>query len=296
MFLLLNVCFLTSLNSNLATSLISPYFFNDVPHGHQFAVLCPNKQQFLIHRLNSCISVKMRNSFNYCEKKIQYKSLKSKALKLPVSNVDRNQIVEVQTAPLFHVRCAGSAEESPAHLWAGAGQKNCGELLPEAWSAVFKQLIRLIDDQPLHTEHRQRGQQFISFIFKIIYWAIFCLYETVHSGDRHEKQEVWHANISEQQLECYLLRSSAGGSCLRRKTSLFGVLTSISAQRNTGTVGLNSEERQIVVFFFCENMFRFLPYFLFDCGPYFLAAREALSMMCTRNPSPSDRRSSSLYV
>lgn len=31
---------------------------------------------------------------------------------------------------------------------------------------------------------------------------------------------------------------------------------------------------------FSENtIFYFLPYFLLDCGPYFLAARDALSMM-----------------
>lgn len=49
-------------------------------------------------------------------------------------------------------------------------------------------------------------------------------------------------------------------------------------------------------FIFHTNICFLLPYFLFDCGPYFLAAREALSMMWTLNPTPSDRRSSSLWV
>lgn len=45
---------------------------------------------------------------------------------------------------------------------------------------------------------------------------------------------LWQNYFREQQIQHYLLRSRAGGSCLRRKTSLFGVLTSISAQRNEG--------------------------------------------------------------
>lgn len=72
-------------------------------------------------------------------------------------------------------------------------------------------------------------------------------------------------------MKYYLLRSMAGGSCLSRKMILFGVLMSISAQEDNG------EEQLFIRHFSSENFF--LPYFLFDCGPYFLAAKEALSMM-----------------
>lgn len=60
--------------------------------------------------------------------------------------------------------------------------------------------------------------------------------------------------------------------------SLFGVLTSMSTRRN---VEGNSEGKTIHISYKrqCEDIFHFLPYFLLDCGPYFLAAREALSMM-----------------
>lgn len=76
----------------------------------------------------------------------------SSARAVPVPDVYRNQVVEVQAAPLFYICRASGAEESPAHLWTGAGQKNGGQLLSEARLAVFKQLIGLIDNQPLHTE------------------------------------------------------------------------------------------------------------------------------------------------
>lgn len=52
--------------------------------------------------------------------------------------------------------CAGGTKESPAHLWAGTGQKNGGELLPEACLPIFKQLIRLVNDQPLHSEEQSK--------------------------------------------------------------------------------------------------------------------------------------------
>lgn len=58
-----------------------------------------------------------------------------------MSDVDGNQVVEVQAAPLFYVRSARGAEESPADLCTRAGQKNGGQLLPEARLTVFKQLI-----------------------------------------------------------------------------------------------------------------------------------------------------------
>lgn len=91
-------------------------------------------------------------------RKRQYKSAKARGCThrlLPVSNVDRHQVVKVQTTPLLHIWRAGGAEESPAHLWARTGQKNCSELLPETRLTILKQLIRLIHDQPLHTEHQQ---------------------------------------------------------------------------------------------------------------------------------------------
>lgn len=73
-----------------------------------------------------------------------------------MSDVDGHQVVEVQAAPLLNIRRAGGTVESPAHLWTRAGQKNCGELLPEARLAALEKLIGLIDDQPLHTEHQQK--------------------------------------------------------------------------------------------------------------------------------------------
>lgn len=94
------------------------------------------------------------------------------------------------------------------------------------------------------------------------------------------------------QTERYLLRSRAGGSCLRRKMSLFGVLTRISAGRSV--IKQWGGRQNLDLISSAETSLIVLPYFLFDCGPYFLAAREALSMMWTLNPTPSDRRSSSL--
>lgn len=75
---------------------------------------------------------------------------------IPVSDVDRHQVVEVQAAPLLNIRRAGGTVESPAHLWTRAGQKNCGELLPEARLTALEKLIGLVDDQPFHTEHQQK--------------------------------------------------------------------------------------------------------------------------------------------
>lgn len=42
----------------------SPYFFDDVPHGQQFAVLGAHKQQLLLHRIHGRVSEKMENSFS----------------------------------------------------------------------------------------------------------------------------------------------------------------------------------------------------------------------------------------
>lgn len=67
-------------------------------------------------------------------------------------NVDRDQVVQVQTTPLLHISGAGGAEERPAHFRAGTGQENLGQLLPEARFTVLKQLVRLVDNQPLNPE------------------------------------------------------------------------------------------------------------------------------------------------
>lgn len=74
---------------------------------------------------------------------------------LPVSDVHRNQVVEVQAAPLLHFGCACGAEESPAHLRTATGEKNGGQLLPKAPLPVFKKLIGLVHNQPFHTEIEQ---------------------------------------------------------------------------------------------------------------------------------------------
>lgn len=42
----------------------SPYFFDDVPHGQQFAVLGAHKQQLLLHRIHGRVSEKMEKSFS----------------------------------------------------------------------------------------------------------------------------------------------------------------------------------------------------------------------------------------
>lgn len=67
-------------------------------------------------------------------------------------NVDRHQVVQVETTPLLHISCAGGTEERPAHFRAGAGQENLGQLVPEARFTILKQLVRLIDNQPLNPE------------------------------------------------------------------------------------------------------------------------------------------------
>lgn len=58
--------------------------------------------------------------------------------------------------------------------------------------------------------------------------------------------------------------------------SLFGVLMSISARKMW-----EATQRILIFHFFtAHNLFSpLLPYFLFERGPYFFAAREALSMM-----------------
>lgn len=60
--------------------------------------------------------------------------------------------------------------------------------------------------------------------------------------------------------------------------SLFGVLMSISAQK------MEEATQRLFIFNFVlpilNSLFSsFLPYFLFECGPYFFAAREVLSIM-----------------
>lgn len=77
-----------------------------------------------------------------------------------MSNVYRDQVVEVQAAPLFDFCSACGAEESPAHLCTTTAEKNGGKLLPEAPLPVFKKLIRLVHNEPLHTETQQerKGQ------------------------------------------------------------------------------------------------------------------------------------------
>lgn len=72
-----------------------------------------------------------------------------------MSDVDGYQVVEVQATPLFHLRSAGGAEERPAHLGIRTCQKNGRQLLPEARLTVLKELIGLVDNQPLHAEQQR---------------------------------------------------------------------------------------------------------------------------------------------
>lgn len=46
----------------------SPYFFDDVPHGQQFAVLGAHKQQLLLHSIHGRVSEKRENSFSKRDK------------------------------------------------------------------------------------------------------------------------------------------------------------------------------------------------------------------------------------
>lgn len=96
---------------------------------------------------------------------------------VPVSDVDGDQIIQVETAPLFHILRAGGAEERPAHLCARARLENGRQLLPEALLAVLKELVRLVHHQPLHADQRQaplethshrqsyRGRQTLKLLF-----------------------------------------------------------------------------------------------------------------------------------
>lgn len=111
----------------------------------------------------------------------QYESIKITSRLLPVSDVDRHQVVEVQTAPLIDILRAGGTEESPAHLCPRTGQKDGGELLPEARLTAFKQLIGLIDHQPLHAEQQHNTT------INVPFYSRFLL--TVESGDRDRKWE-----------------------------------------------------------------------------------------------------------
>lgn len=56
---------------------VSPYFFDDVPHGQQFSVLCPHKQQLLLHRVHRSVSEKMDNSFPRLFKCVQHKNYRA---------------------------------------------------------------------------------------------------------------------------------------------------------------------------------------------------------------------------
>lgn len=91
---------------------------------------------------------------SFLKTRIPYKSITVQSVtsrSSPVSNIDRDQVVQVQTTPLLHVLRAGGAEESPAHLRPRAGQEHSGQLLPETCLTVFKQLVGLVHHQPLHT-------------------------------------------------------------------------------------------------------------------------------------------------
>lgn len=119
----------------------------------------------------------------------QYKSTKLRSFMcrlLPVTNVDRHQVVKVQTTPLLHFCRTGGAEESPAHLWTGTSQKHCGELLPEARLTALKQLIGLIHNQPLHTDRPQsnKRQQKPTVSFFLWFFCQFTVKEETRS--RHQ--------------------------------------------------------------------------------------------------------------
>ena len=69
---------------------------------------------------------------------------------LPLAHVDRDEVVEVEAAPLLHVRRARGAEEGPAHTRTGAGEEQGGQLISEAPLPALEQLVRLIHHKPLH--------------------------------------------------------------------------------------------------------------------------------------------------
>lgn len=111
---------------------------------------------------------------------------------LPVSNVDRHQVVKVQATPLLYIRRARGTEERPAYFWSATGQKHCGQLLSEACFTSFKQLIRLINDQPLHTEQHKTKVGLRSF------WLIFMLM-VVTEKKSHRRR--WNVTCWGRELE-----------------------------------------------------------------------------------------------
>lgn len=170
------------------TIFLSWYYFTDllykVSHSQQFSALWTHKQQLLLHRLSCCVPVDVFKKKNNLLKKVSlsgyfqkghswifshkpefralqtwksvqwYKTkLYSRKAVIPLTNVDRDEIVEVQSTPLLYVCAEGGAKESPANFRTRAGQENGGELLSETRFAILKELIWFIDHQPFHSEY-----------------------------------------------------------------------------------------------------------------------------------------------
>lgn len=220
---------------------------------------------------------------------------------LPVSNIDRNHVVEVEATPLLHIWRACGTEERPAHLWARTGQKHGGQLLPKSRLPVLKQLIRLVDNQPLHTEHQHNTN------VQSLTWSLSLQSQLLYLQDEHTGFLL--RNCKCKHLFFWIVRKlrhnqfqRATDSVLPAEVESWGILLEEeddsvwSADKYIYTQKYQRSTLRGICFHFWSHhiFFTFLPYFLFDFGPYFLAAREALSMMWTLNPTPSDRRSSSL--
>lgn len=171
-----------------------------------------------------------------------------------MSNVYRDQVVEVQAAPLFDFCSACGAEESPAHLCTTTAEKNGGKLLPEAPLPVFKKLIRLVHNEPLHTETQQerKGQSDSRLIRFYI---------------RTKNKELLPAEVNSRRVLFKKENQPVGG-----------------ADENIYKHKICTVRTQLIILrlltpFYTWTHLWLLPYFLFEWGPYFLAAKEALSIM-----------------
>lgn len=81
---------------------------------------------------------------------LQYCIKETHSSPVPGSDVNRDEVVQVEFAPLLHLGGESGTEQSAANPGRGAGQEDGGQLIPEASLTVLEQLIGLVHHQPLH--------------------------------------------------------------------------------------------------------------------------------------------------
>lgn len=59
----------------------------------------------------------------------------------PGSDINRDEIVQIEFAPLLNLGGESGTEESTANFGRGAGQEDGGQLFPETSLTILKQLI-----------------------------------------------------------------------------------------------------------------------------------------------------------